>query len=69
MAGMTDQLRTFGHALGCTCQKCRPRPCCNNCSGRGGFYDRANGERYLSDPEDGTPWQQCPECEGTGFEP
>jgi len=39
---------------------------CGECSGRGGFYDRSNGERYLSDPEDGTEYQKCNECGGTG---
>lgn len=42
---------------------------CNECSGNGGYYDRANGERYLSDPEDGTLWQRCEACNGTGEEP
>lgn len=44
------------------------RVTCNGCSGNQGYYDRANGERYLSDPEDGTEWQRCEDCEGSGFE-
>jgi hypothetical protein len=42
------------------------RTTCNNCSGSTGYYDRPNGERYLSDPEDGTEWQRCDECDGVG---
>lgn len=43
------------------------RVTCWECSGNGGYYDRPNGDRYLSNPRDGTQWQRCPECEGSGF--
>lgn len=42
------------------------RTTCDNCAGNMGYYDRPNGERYLSDPEDGTEWRKCEECDGTG---
>lgn len=43
-----------------------PETTCDECSGNTGYYDRPNGERYLSDPEDGTKWRRCVTCDGRG---